>query len=776
MEINYLQIFVLVVQAIIIGGLILYLFYLRKKWGNGLLFAAIGLFQFLQVFLGTTLYFQISDNLFVTHGSAIFFMASIFTVLMIYIKDDALATRKIIYALLITNIVMTLFLLSMRFNFYASPTHNLLNFNIEVFNSSALLLIMGTLTLALDSLLLILFYEFFSRHIQFLLLRIMITMIIVVSIDTIIFSATSFAGYEQMRKIFVSGIISKVSVAVIYSVLFTVYLKFFERTKTKDSAIKLKDVFHTLSYKQKYEQIEREKQEVENAIALSESKYKTLTNISPVGIFVTDVKGDTIFVNPKWCEITGLSFEEAMGTNWQCTLHPDDKDYLLINWKNASLKQQANYEEYRFMSKDGRVTWVLGQVVPEFGIDGKLNGYVGTITDINELKNFEIQLKILKDKAEESDKLKSAFLANMSHEIRTPMNGILGFTELLKDEKISTEEQKEYLKIIEISGNRMMEIVNNIVDISKIEAGLVEVKYNIVNIDKIFKELYNFFDTEAKLKGLKLLLKNCSSKPNINIYIDRNKIISVITNLIKNAIKYTNEGEIELGYIINNNAQESLLEFYVKDTGIGISDDRQAFIFDRFMQADIEDKAARQGAGLGLAIVKAYVELMNGEISITSKFGKGSKFEICIPVVNVTNDNKNSDLFLNVDKLIPNLKVIIAEDDLNSFLIYSAYARKANWNIIHVINGIEAVETARNNSDVDLILMDIRMPLMNGLEAAKKIREFLPDIIIIAQSAFAPKPKVDNQNSPFNDYLTKPIDKKTFARVIKDCINNQDTK
>ncbi|MDD2386393.1 MAG: PAS domain S-box protein [Bacteroidales bacterium] len=772
MGINYLQIFILIAQAIVVGILILYLFNLRKKWGSGLLFAAIGLFQFLQVFLASTLYFQISENLFITHGSAIFFTVSIFTVLMIYIKDDALETRKIIYALLITNIVMTILLLSLRFNFYASPAHNLLNVNPELFNNSALLLIVGTLTLGLDALLIILFYEFISRYIPSLLLRIMITMIIVVSIDTVIFSSISFANYEQMSKVLVSGLVSKISVAIIYSVLFTIYLKYFEKTKVNGSAIRLKDVFHTLSYKQKYEQIEKEKHEVETAIALSESKYKTLTSISPVGVFVTDVKGDTIFVNPKWCEITGLTYKEAMGTDWQCALHPDDKEYLLINWKNASLKQHANYEEYRFMSKDGEVRWVLGQVVPEIGLDGKLVGYVGTITDITELKGFELQLKELKDRAEESDKLKSAFLANMSHEIRTPMNGILGFTELLKDPGVTEEEQKEYLKIIEISGNRMMEIINNIIDISKIESGLAEVKYKKENISAIFLNLYDFFEAEAKLKGLKILLKNLSPKVDSNIFIDRNKTISVLTNLIKNAIKYTNQGEIEFGYIIKNNSKEHLLEFYIKDTGIGIPDDRQEAVFERFIQSDINDKAARQGAGLGLAIVKAYVELMNGEIFLSSELGVGSEFRVIIPFVNTADCDSNQDSVYKIDSLKKNLKVIIAEDDLNSFLIYSAYARNANWNIIHVINGIEAVETARENLDVDLILMDIRMPLMNGATAAKKIREFLPDVVIIAQSAFAPNQNDSDQTSLFNKYVTKPIDKRTFIRVIGECIIN----
>ncbi|MDD4148723.1 MAG: PAS domain S-box protein [Bacteroidales bacterium] len=772
MEINYLQIFILIAQAILVGVLILFLFNLRKKWGNGLLFAAIGLFQFIQVFLSSTLYFQISENIFITHGSAIFFMVSIFTVLIIYIKDDALETRKIIYALLITNIVMTVLLLSLRLNFTASPAYNPLEVNVELFNNSALLLIVGTLTMGIDALLIILFYEFISRYISPLLFRIMITMVVVVSIDTVIFSTISFVKYEQMESILVSGLISKISVAVIYSVLFTIYLKNFEKVKVNCSASTLKDVFYTLTYKQKFEKIEKEKHEAETASAISESRYKTLTNFFPVGVFVTDVKGDTIFVNPKWCEITGLTPESAMGKGWHKALHPDDKKYLLVNWKKASSKQHANYEEYRFMTDDGKVTWVLGQAVPEIGHDGKIVGYVGTITDITELKGFELKLEELKYKAEESDKLKSAFLANMSHEIRTPMNGILGFTELLRDTTITPDEQKEYLKIIEISGNRMMEIINNIVDISKIESGLAELKYEKVNISTICGDLYDFFEAEAKLKGLKLSLNSPSFKFEPNIFIDRNKTISVLTNLIKNAIKYTNDGEIEFGYFINRNPTQHLFEFYVRDTGIGISEDRQEAVFERFIQADINDKAAKQGAGLGLAIAKAYVELMNGKISLSSKVGVGSEFKVEIPFVSMSHFVGNQVLSFKEEDLKKNLKVLIAEDDLNSFLIYSVCARNANWSIFHVVNGIEAVETARKNPDIDLILMDIKMPLMNGLTAAKKIREFLPDVIIIAQSAYTPDYKDGDENIPFNQYLIKPIDKKTFIMAISEFFND----
>ena len=506
MDISFLQIFILCSQTILVGALVLFLFNLRKKWGYGLLFASIGVFQFLQVFLSSTVYFRITENIFVTPGSAIFFTVSIFTVLIIYIKDDALETRKIIYALLITNIVMTLLLLSLRINLNASQIYNPLNVDSKLFTNNAWLLFVGTLTMALDSLLIIVLYEYISRFLSSLFLKIFITMIFVVAIDTIVFNLLGFANYDQVRKIFISGFVSKATTATIYSILFMVYLKYFEKSKIDKNASTLKDIFYTLSYKEKYEQTKKEKQEVETAVKISESRYKTLTKISPVGIFLTDADGKTIFVNPKWSEITGLELEEALGFGWHKALHPDERPHLLKNWSDASQVKIASYEEYRFVQPNGNEKWVIGQAVPDYNPSGEIVGYVGTITDITELKNYENKLKVLKNKAEESDKLKSAFLANMSHEIRTPMNGILGFTELLKDPHISENEKEEYLELIELSGLRMMEIINNIVDISKIESGTVELKNKKTNIYAVCIDLRNFFENEAKSNGLKLSL------------------------------------------------------------------------------------------------------------------------------------------------------------------------------------------------------------------------------------------------------------------------------
>jgi signal transduction histidine kinase len=264
------------------------------------------------------------------------------------------------------------------------------------------------------------------------------------------------------------------------------------------------------------------------------------------------------------------------------------------------------------------------------------------------LKNKEkekqaIELIKAKEHAEESDRLKSAFLANMSHEIRTPMNGILGFADLLREPGLSGEEQQEYIDIINKSGARMLNIINDIVDISKIEAGLMEVDIQEVNINEKIETIYTFFKPEVEKKGMHLLFHNRLQKSEVNIQTDPHKLYAILTNLVKNAIKFSDKGTIEFGYNLkmtrpNGSKKASsletnqfYLEFFIKDQGIGIPKERCEAVFQRFVQADISDKRAHQGAGLGLSITKAYVEMLGGKIWLKSDKGKGSIFYFTLP-------------------------------------------------------------------------------------------------------------------------------------------------
>ncbi|MDD3812868.1 MAG: ATP-binding protein [Bacteroidales bacterium] len=282
------------------------------------------------------------------------------------------------------------------------------------------------------------------------------------------------------------------------------------------------------------------------------------------------------------------------------------------------------------------------------------------------IKVLNRELEKAKAKAEESERLKMAFLANMSHEIRTPMNGILGFAELLKDPSLSGEQQYEYIKIIEKSGKRLLNIINDIVNISKIEANMVTANVTVTNINEQIEYIYTFFKQEARNKGIKLSIKNSLPSSEVFILTDSDKLYAILMNLVKNAIKFTKEGSIEFGYNLRTDITPYELEFFVKDTGTGIAKESQKIIFDRFKQAENADRNIVEGTGLGLAISKAYAEMLGGKIWLESEIDKGSTFFFTIPY-NVTSEAEN--LVQNVrpvyekPKHVKDLKVLIVDDD-----------------------------------------------------------------------------------------------------------------
>ena len=403
-------------------------------------------------------------------------------------------------------------------------------------------------------------------------------------------------------------------------------------------------------------------------------------------------------------------------------------------------------------------------------IDDLRNKYL-TDLENDKIKQLNSQLQEAKANAEESERLKTAFLANMSHEIRTPMNGILGFAELLKDPKLTGEQQHVYIKIIEKSGIRMLNIINDIINISKLEANLVTTTISATNINEQIEYIYTFFKQEAQSKGLQLSLKNTLPSFEAIIKTDNEKLYSILINLVKNAIKYTKEGTIEVGYNLKTKSIPFELEFFVKDTGIGIPKNKHAVIFDRFIQAEITDRSAIEGTGLGLAITKAYVEMLGGKIWVESEPEKGSTFFFTIPYITVSEVKiRPIDVYPIKDtvKLNKNLKILIVEDDEISEELITLMIKTIANDILKARTGPESIEISRNNTDIDLILMDIRLPKMDGYEAVKNIRQFNKDVIIIAQSAYGLTGDREKAiDAGCNDYITKPIVKEDLLTLIQ---------
>ncbi|MDT0540036.1 ATP-binding protein [Croceitalea sp. P059] len=766
---NFFQLFILILQGTLVSFLILTLFHFREKLGLGLLFACLGLFQFMQAILASTVYVQLTSSFLISPGTAVIFPATLFIVLIIYIKEDANETLKIIYALLITNVVMSLFIHSFGWSIKEPPIYNPFNISTNFFDKNAWVLFIGTIALFLDSVLIIVIYEFTSKYLSNLFLKICLTMLTVLCFDAIFFSIIAFWNYDNLSSILTSGLITKGIAAIFYSVLFSFYFKYVDKREFTTDFLKINDVFKTLTYRQKFEIIKSEAIKSAEEVKLKEIKYQTLTNSSTVGIFHTRNDGYTTFVNPKWTEISGLPMNEALGFGWLNVVHPNDIEKINTEWALAISESRASEIQYRFILKDGSIKWVLGRAVPEINDLKEVIGYVGTITDITNIKLFEQEQILLKEKAQESDRLKSAFLANMSHEIRTPMNGILGFASLLKEAKLSGEQQKKYIKIIEKSGVRMLKIINDIVNISKIESGILDINLTETNINNQLQFIYESLKLDADNKKLKLSYSISLPEKEAIIITDKEKLYGILTNLVTNAIKYTNTGEIEFGCT----KKKDEFNFFVKDTGIGIPKEKLNIIFDRFIQSDIDDKMAQQGAGLGLAISRAYVEILGGKIWVESKEAEGSTFFFKLPLNIDTEYKRAMPVSYEIKKIelipgISDLKVLIAEDDEASVMILSLKLQKFSKEILTVSTGIEAIETCRKHPDIDLILMDIQMPKLNGYEAIRQIREFNKNVVIIAQTAFAltgDKEKAIEAGS--DNYISKPIMKDELLKLIQ---------
>ena len=506
----------------------------------------------------------------------------------------------------------------------------------------------------------------------------------------------------------------------------------------------------------------------------AESQLKLLNRVveqSPVTVVITDKAGNIQYANPVFTTITGYSIEEVMGKNLRILssgIH--SKDFYESLWSTILSGNFWN-GEFCNLKKNGQTYWESAVISPILDSHGTICSFVAVKEDITEKKKLMRNLIKAKEKAEESDRLKSAFLANMSHEIRTPMNGILGFADLLKEPKLSGEEKLEYIEIIEKSGKRMLNIINDIVDISKIESGQMKVNIQDSNINDQLEYIFTFFKPEVEGKGIKFSFEcTLPSKESI-IKTDREKVFAILTNLVKNAIKFCEKGSIEFGYILKTHSESAELKFYVKDTGIGIPKDRQEAIFERFIQADIGDKRAFQGAGLGLSITKAYVEKLGGKIWVDSVEGIGSTFYFTLPYttepVGKIIDGNTKTTFLDEYKKKP-LKILIAEDDKESAKYLEIIVRNISTEIISVRTGIEAVELCKLNPDINLVLMDIQIPVMDGYEATRQIRKFNTKVVIVGQTAFALNGDKEKAIAAgCSDYITKPIQKEQLVFLLK---------
>jgi len=369
----------------------------------------------------------------------------------------------------------------------------------------------------------------------------------------------------------------------------------------------------------------------EEALRQSEDRLSKIMIAANDGTWDWDLLTNKVFFDPRYYEMTGYQVNEFPHelAEFQKRVHPDDVDFVMENaYKHITGEIDRFFVEFRYKKKNNEWLWILGRgVIVERDENGDPLRFIGTHKDIAVRKKAEEELIAAKEKAEESDRLKSAFLANLSHEIRTPMNGIIGFSELLKNQDVTKERRDQYANIIVENSHHLLSIVNDILDISIIETGQLKIKNEEFLVNELLQEVYDFFEPTAAKQDIKLSYKIEPNGANVKINSDKLRLRQILNNLIDNALKFIDKGSVEFGYVLRENE----LKFYVKDTGVGIKTEFHSMIFDRFIRPGNEITKHKGGTGLGLAISKGLADLLGGEISFISTEGEGSVFYFILP-------------------------------------------------------------------------------------------------------------------------------------------------
>jgi PAS domain S-box-containing protein len=515
-----------------------------------------------------------------------------------------------------------------------------------------------------------------------------------------------------------------------------------------------------------------ERERIKSVLSAEKSRLRYMIDAIPDLIFFKDVESKFLgcnkafekYINRKSEEIIGLTEFDLFRKTEAAGYIKSDKTII----RTLEPERSTNWIEFA----PGQRNLYYTLKTPYFDSDNNLLGIIGISRDITEMEETRQRLILAKEKAEESDRLKTAFLANMSHEIRTPMNAIIGFSDLLAEDDLTPEDRIDFISKIKNAGRSLMALINDIIDIAKIEAGQLKVSESACDINQILKDLHGTFEELKNVSGksgIKLSLNLPENSEKFVAITDPMRLQQILTNLLSNALKFTEFGNIDFGYTFN----DSNLSFYVKDSGIGILRSKQKLLFQRFSQLDPSTTRKYGGTGLGLAISKNLVDLLGGTIDVESNPGKGSLFHFTIPykpgiyqpIKEIKTDLQNVDW--------SEITILVAEDMMQNFLLIKAILMRTGVRLLHAANGQSAIDIVKSEPRIDLILMDIQLPIKTGYEALKEILEIKPDIPVMSYTAFAlPHEREKSLTAGFVDFIPKPIKAETLIPKLNRYLQN----
>jgi PAS domain S-box-containing protein len=512
--------------------------------------------------------------------------------------------------------------------------------------------------------------------------------------------------------------------------------------------------------------ITEKKRNNERMITLS----KALESIGEC-VTITDLENNIIFVNKAFCRIYGYTETEIIGQNISAIRCDDKPDFSLDKILSDTIENSWNGELCN-RKKDGTrfpIELSTSHITDE---NHKPVALIGIAVDITERRKIQSEFIMAKEKAEESDRLKSAFLANMSHELRTPLNAVIGFSGLML-ESGPDNDTLVYSDIILKSGKHLLSLVEDLFDISMIESGQVKINYEEADVIAVLKEVREIMIGERMRENktnvdLNLTLDNNDEK--VMLVSDSRKLTQILLNLLRNSLKFTTEGSIEFGFKIMNHSCNDCFQFFVKDTGIGIDKMYHDTIFNIFRQIDDRHNRKFGGMGIGLAIAKKTVEVMGGKIWVESEPSKGSVFYFTIPVLKNNTDLEvtHEQITVGMAKDYSGKTILIAEDEKSNFDFLRILLIRMNIRVLWAKDGYEAVSMCKSDPEINLVLMDIKMPIMNGLEATKLIKIYRPDLPIIAQTAYAMiSDKQEANEAGCDGYLSKPLKISQITEILE---------